>query len=60
MFSLLTYEMPVANPSLLVSTSLAIAFVTKSTLPVASAGLINTEEEEKSAYALQDLPHCAQ
>ena len=52
--------MPVAKPSLLVITSLAMAFTTKSTLPVAMAGLINTEDEEKSAYILQDRPHWAQ
>jgi hypothetical protein len=37
-----------------------MAWVTKSTLPVAKAGFIKTEEEEKSAYTLQALPHCAQ
>src|SRR5579862_2511970 len=58
--SLLTYETPVARPSLFVSTSRAIALVTKSTLFVFSAGITRQDDEEKSPYTLQLRPHCAQ
>src|ERR1043166_9891410 len=58
--SLLTYDTAVANPSLFVSTSRAIAFVTRSTLPVFIAGITRQDEDEKSAYILQLRPHCAQ
>src|SRR4030081_1851328 len=37
-----------------------MAFVIRSTLPVATAGFTSTEDEEKSAYTLQLRPHCAQ
>ncbi len=52
--------MPVASPFALVITSRAIAFGITSTLPVLSAGLTKTEEEEKSAYTVQPLLHCEQ
>jgi hypothetical protein len=34
-----------------------MALVIKSILPVFNAGIIRQEEEEKSAYILQLLPH---
>src|SRR5271163_3773956 len=37
-----------------------MAWVTRSRFPVAKAGFINTEEEEKSPYTLQLRPHWAQ
>src|ERR1700759_637440 len=58
--SLFTYETPVAIPSLSVSTSRAMAFVTRSIFSVFIAGITRQEEAEKSPYTLQLRPHCAQ
>ena len=55
------YDTPVAKPVAgSVNTSRAIANGNMVKLPVAAEGLINTDDDEKSAYAEQPRLHCPQ
>src|SRR5690606_2663677 len=58
--SLCTYDTPVAFPSGPVMISRTIAFGITSRFPVLMAGITKQEDDEKSPYTLQALPHCPQ
>ena len=55
-----TYDTPVASPCSSVSTSRAIALVMMRSFPVASAGGISTDGEEKFEWVEQPRPHWPQ
>ena len=54
------YFTPLARPLLSSVTSCAIAWVTRVSLPVLSAGAISTFVDEKFEFVMQPRLHCPQ